>query len=381
MEDSSSEIIEIIEGDTRILVPADSIKNKVPPKEPAFFNPKAKLNRDFSIIAYSAFTENFDGPKIFLEGLTGLGARGLRVKKEIKNIEKVIINDLNPKSLELAKRSASLNDLENFETSEKEVCNFLSNYSRKTKRGSIVDIDPFGSPAKYIDCGIRATMHGGLLSTTATDLQVLRGLFQNACKRRYGGVPIRTEFGNEIAIRLILGLTRVVASRFDIEIVPLFVETDMHYCRTYVKILNRPDQSENMGFIFYCKSCGHRGISLEYEKCCMQCNSDIDLAGPLWIGSLFDKNFVDLMLEQVPKLSVDKVCSNIIQKCSLEADMPATYYTLDEIASRLKTSPLKLEKVIDILQDKGFKSSPTSLNPTGFRTDAKIDDIKDIFVN
>jgi len=281
----------------------------------------------------------------------------------------------------LIPKSALLNNLKNFETSENEVCNFLSNYSRKTMRGSIVDIDPFGSPAKYIDCGIRATMHGGIFSTTATDLQVLRGLFQNACKRRYGGIPIKTEFSDEIAIRLILGLTRVVASRFDIEIVPLFVETDMHYCRTYVRILNRPDQSENMGFIFYCKSCGHRGISLEYEKYCMLCNSDIDLAGPLWIGNLFEKNFVDLMLEQVPKLSVDKVCANIIQKCSLEADMPGTYYTLDEIASRMKTSPLKLEKVIDILQDKGFKSSPTSFNPTGFRTDAKIDDIKDIFAN
>jgi len=96
LDDSSSEIVEIIEGDTKMLVPIGSIKNNVPPKEPAFFNPKAKLNRDFSIISYSAFTENFDGPKIFLDGLSGLGARGLRVKKEIKKIEKVIINDLNP---------------------------------------------------------------------------------------------------------------------------------------------------------------------------------------------------------------------------------------------------------------------------------------------
>ena len=37
---------------------------KVPPKKPAFFNPKAKLNRDFSIIAYAGFLKNFEGPKI-----------------------------------------------------------------------------------------------------------------------------------------------------------------------------------------------------------------------------------------------------------------------------------------------------------------------------
>ena len=52
----------------RLLVPKKSITEKVPPKKPAFFNPKAKLNRDFSIIAYAAFLKNFEGPKIFLEG-------------------------------------------------------------------------------------------------------------------------------------------------------------------------------------------------------------------------------------------------------------------------------------------------------------------------
>jgi tRNA (guanine26-N2/guanine27-N2)-dimethyltransferase len=62
---------EIIEGDTKLLVPRKSMTDKVPPKKPAFFNPKAKLNRDFSIIAYAAFLKKFPNPKIFLEGLSG----------------------------------------------------------------------------------------------------------------------------------------------------------------------------------------------------------------------------------------------------------------------------------------------------------------------
>jgi len=76
-------LVEITEGTTKILVPEKSLEEKVPPKEPAFFNPVAKLNRDFSILAYSAFWENFDKPKIFLDGLAGLGARSLRVANEI----------------------------------------------------------------------------------------------------------------------------------------------------------------------------------------------------------------------------------------------------------------------------------------------------------
>ncbi len=130
MEIPDESFQEIIEGNTKLLVPKKSMTEKVPPKKPAFFNPKAKLNRDFSIIAYSAFLKNFQGPKIFLEGLTGIGARGLRVANELE-VENIIINDLNPTALKLAEYSANLNNLKNIEFSEKEVCRFLSNYSIK----------------------------------------------------------------------------------------------------------------------------------------------------------------------------------------------------------------------------------------------------------
>ena len=267
---------EIIEGTTKLLVPKKSLTDKVPPKKPAFFNPKAKLNRDFSIIAYAAFLNRFDGPKIFLEGLSGMGARGLRVANELE-IEKVVINDLNPSALKIAEYSANLNGIKNMEFSEKEACRFFSNYSKKGKRGSIVDIDPFGSPAAFFDCGIRATMHGGLLSIAATDLQVLNGLFQGACKRKYGGVPVRTEYGNEIAIRLVLGSLRAVAARLGVEIIPMFVESEMHYYRVYVKVRNRPDQQENLGYILHCKNCGHRKITIEQEQECELCKLKISI--------------------------------------------------------------------------------------------------------
>ena len=375
----TAEFLEIIEGKTRFLVPSGSINEKVPPKDPAFFNPKAKLNRDFSIIAYSAFLKNFDGPKIFLEGLSGIGARGIRVANELSDVEQVIVNDLNPKALELAKKSASLNNLQNFQTSENEVCRFFSTFSKKGERGTIVDIDPFGSPAKYIDCGIRATMHGGILSTTATDLQVLHGLFRDACKRRYGGVPVKTEYSNEIAIRLILGCIRVIAARLDIEIIPLFVETDLHYYRTYVRILNRPDQNENIGYILHCKTCGNRKVINEQEKSCEICNGSVDLAGPLWIGQLFEKQFLETIKDEIPNYIVDKNCEKVISKSILESEKPGTYFTLDEIASKMKVSPLRLDRAISKLESNGFVASPTSLNPTGFRTNARIDQILEIF--
>ena len=369
---------EIIEGKTKLLVPKKSITDKVPPMKPAFFNPKAKLNRDFSIIAYSTFLNNFEGPKIFLESMSGVGARGLRVANEL-DIEKVVINDLNPTALKMAEYSANLNEVKNIEFSEKEVCRFFSNYSKKGERGSIVDIDPFGSPAAFFDCGIRATMHGGILSVAATDLQVLNGLFQSACKRKYGGVPVRAEYGNEIAIRLILGSLRTVAARLGVTVIPMFVESEMHYYRTYVKVLNRPDQQENLGYILHCKNCGHRKMSHEQQQECELCKSKIIIAGPLWIDKIFDKEFVQKMIEVNSKLETDKNCEKILCKCLSESEMPVAYYTIDEIASLMKSSPPKLEKAISKLQENNFLASSTVFSPTGFKTNANVNEIIKIF--
>ncbi|MFZ8908506.1 MAG: tRNA (guanine-N1)-methyltransferase [Nitrosopumilaceae archaeon] len=369
---------EITEGKTKLQVPKNSLTDVVPPKEPAFFNPKAKLNRDFSILAYGAFLKNFEGPKIFLEGLSGIGPRGLRVANEL-DVEKVVINDLNPSALELAKFSANLNGLNNIEYSEKEICRFFSNYSKKGNRGSIVDMDPFGSPAQFFDCGLRATMHGGIFSCTATDLQVLNGLFQNACKRKYGGIPIRTEYGNEIAIRLILGCLRSVSGRLGLEIIPLYVESNMHYYRTYVRVYNRPDQNENLGYVTHCKNCSHRKLEKERIENCEICESQNNIGGPLWIDKIFDKEFVEQMISKIPELNVDKKCEKSLRKCLSESQITGVYYTLDEIASKMKASPPKLENAITKLQNNGFVASPTSFSPTGFRTDANIKEIIKIF--
>lgn len=377
----TDEIQEIIEGKTKLLVPKDSLDVNAPPKQPAFFNPRAKLNRDFSILVYNAFLQNFKGQKIFLDSFAGIGARGIRVANESETIEKVFLNDVNPIALELGIRSAKINNINNCEFSENEACRFLSLHSKREMRGAIVDIDPFGSPSNFIDCGIRATCHGGLLSVTATDLPVLHGLYQDACKRKYYGIPVRTEYGNEIAIRLILGCMNLVAGRLDIKIKPLFIQNNMHYYRVYVKVLVRTDPEDNMGYILHCKKCGHRKVQNKVVPDCDVCGEKIEAAGPLWIGDVYDKTLIDMMLFEQKKLPVSKACEKTLLQCQKEIGMTLTYFTLDEIARKRQDAPLSLEKSIEKIQKSGFKASPTSLNSSGFRTDARIDELLDIFKN
>src|SRR5215472_14502356 len=104
-----SDLVEIFEGSTKLLVPRDSLVESAPPKQPAFFNPRAKINRDFSVLAYSSFLKKFKGPKILLDSLAGIGARSIRAANEIRILEKVIANDINPRALEIAKKIADLN--------------------------------------------------------------------------------------------------------------------------------------------------------------------------------------------------------------------------------------------------------------------------------
>jgi tRNA (guanine26-N2/guanine27-N2)-dimethyltransferase len=375
---NQSQISTIIEGTTKIIVPKGAIEEKVPPRDIAFFNPRAKLSRDLSIVAYSAFLKDFEGLKIFLDAMSGLGARGLRVANEIRQVQ-VFVNDVNPKALELSQESAEFNCLNNYQISENEICAFLGAFSSKGSRGTIVDIDPFGSPAKYIECGLRATVHGGMLSVSATDLQVLHCLFNDACKKKYHGTPIKTAYSNEIAIRLILGMMVTVAARLDLEATPIFVETNQHYYRVYLRVLHKPDTRNLIGFIQHCKSCGNRFSTIEPTPHCKLCDSELQAAGPLWVGALFEKEFALSMLEEIPKYAVDKKCEKIVQKAILESEMPACYYMLDEIAEALKMSPLSLQKIIERLGQDGFAASPTSLNPTGFRTNCPIYKIKDLF--
>ena len=373
----NNDISEIVEGKTRMFVPKEALTEKVPPKEPAFFNPRAKLSRDISIVVYSAFWRNFSKPKVFLDGLAGLGVRGLRVSNELGS-ELTVVNDVNANALKICKSSAKLNNLENFEISEEETCRFFSTFSRKDKRGSIVDVDPFGSPARYFDCAIRATMHEGLLSVTATDLQVLHGIHKNARKRRYNGIPIKTQYGNEIALRLIIGCINIIAQRMDIEIQPQFVENNMHYYRVYLKILNRPDQTERIGYITHCYNCGHRKISHMQGNSCEICKSDVKNAGPLWVGKLLEKEFVQSMIDELKNFKVDKKCEKVLAKCITESEMNPTYYTIDEIASSIHSAPIKMTECIKKLQNAGYDASQTSLNPTGFKTNCRVDQIKEI---
>lgn len=381
------DVSEIKEGKTSLLVPSSALSQSVPPKNPAFFNPNAKWNRDISMLVYKVYTSSSKN-KTLADSICGVGARGLRASVEVPQIETIYFNDLNPIAIEFAKEGAKLNQVQDkciFKTNE--VCKFLNFEEREIRRFDIVDLDPFGSPSPYVDCVLRSVSNGGLISITATDTAVLCGVFPAVCYRKYYGFPIRSEYSNEIGVRLLVSFIALNATRFDLSVVPYFCHSNLHYLRVYLKIIFSSSLantvSSKIGFIKHCQKCKSRRVEKirEHNLVCDLCGAKCIMAGPLWIDSIFDSDFVNSMLNELknsenstsPRNDHNRLLK-MMQICTSELPIPA-YFETDSIASSAKKSSISLDKVISTLASNGFQSSKTTMNEKGFKTNASPKEI------
>jgi len=374
-----ADFVRTVEGRTTFLVPQSSLTARVPPKVPAFFNPAAKLNRDLSVLAYRAFAPLLPA-KTFADSFTGIGARALRVAVEVPEIEQVYCNDINSIAIEAAREAAKINFVnDKCHFSIDEVCKFLLHGDSKGERFGIVDLDPFGTPAKHVDCVLRAVLDGGLVSITATDTAVLCGIYPEVCLRRYYGRPLNNRYGNETAIRLLLSLLALTASRLELAIKPVFVHATMHYLRVYASVSvsssEANDVYSSIGYVMHCFQCGHRFKAKEYGNArCELCGNAMRTGGQLWTGPIHDGEFVKKMLG----LGADRQCKKVLDAAAEEASEIPYYFRADEISAKLRTNPHSVQRIIEKLQSAGYAASRAALNTGAFKTDARIDQILEV---
>ncbi len=378
---TEAEIAEITEGSTTLYVPKSSLDTTVPPKAPAFYNPYATLNRNLTVAAYRVFSERrSNGVVTMADVLAGTGARGVRVAVEVPRINEVYINDGNPRAIDLAKRSAAANRVaDKCKFSVQDACRLLMEHSAYRSRFNIVDIDPFGSPAPYLDCALRALEREGILSATATDTAALCGVYPEVAYRRYNGYSLRTEYCHETGIRLLLGAAAHQAMRLELGISPIFAHRTRHYLRIYVSVhlgAGWVDRTySQIGFIHHCFKCGYRSTDEPLRIECPMCGSTLRRAGPLWIGELYDKEFISEMAEDCQKhMFRDGV--KMLSAAVEEAGMPPTYFTADQVATDVGVRSPSLDAIISHLRDGGFRASRSALNPKGVKTDGPAEFVR-----
>ena len=153
-----------------------------------FYNPIQEFNRDLSISVINTYSKINDNKKLrILEALAASGIRSMRYALEIDNCLEVIANDFDIKAVELIELNKRFNNVEHIVKSNHDDATVLMNKTSIEKNlYDAIDLDPYGSPATFLDAAIRSVKTGGLLLVTATDAGVLCGNGADACYTTYG---------------------------------------------------------------------------------------------------------------------------------------------------------------------------------------------------
>ncbi len=64
----------------------------------------------------------------------------------------------------------------------------------KGKQFDVIDLDPYGTAAPFLDGAVQAVKSGGLLCITCTDMRVLSGGQADLCYSRYAAMPMVSFF-------------------------------------------------------------------------------------------------------------------------------------------------------------------------------------------
>jgi len=384
----------VTEGRVKILVPRLEAFVKeaweyAPSKAPVFYNPAMELNRDLAVLALQAYQRMVKRELLACEPLTGCGVRGVRLATEVESVRKVAINDISSEAAKLAEFNVKLNNLTDRVVVANEDANLLlSRYAAPRRRFDYVDIDPFGSPAPYLDSALRALRNGGLLALTATDMAPLCGVHPKACLRKYCGKPLRTEYCHELAVRLLIGCLAMLAAKHDVGVRPLFSYSTYNHVRTYATVsygAKKADKCiQNMGYILHCFSCFHRenqeGIIPRLKRDCPECGSKLQTAGPLWLGPLWNDEFC-IKIKDIVKGKNLRNRANIQKMISIiigEAEAPITYYVVDKLCDKFSLPIPSLSKIISELRRSGFQAVATHFSTKAVRTDASASIVRDI---
>jgi tRNA (guanine26-N2/guanine27-N2)-dimethyltransferase len=288
----------------------------------------------------------------------------------------------------MIERNVEDNSLEDkIRVSNLEANSFLATHTAPKQRFDFIDIDPYGSPSPYMDTAIRALTNRGLIAVTATDTAPLCGVGETACVRKYWGKPLRTEYSKELAIRLILNSIVLTASRHDRGIEVLLTHATDHYFRAYVQIVRgalRSDASiSQLGHVLHCFHCMNRilsrGFVHAFDAKCPLCGDLMRVAGPVWLGPLVDKNFCRSIVDG-PEATEPRA-SKLLQALIEEADSAPCYFVADKVCDRFNLPIPPKNDILFELKKLGHQATGTHFHPTGIKTDASIQELKEILFN
>ena len=392
----SQEFNTVQEGKATILTPK---------QDEVFYNPIQQFNRDLSIMAIKAYDEirhekiqaikkksknkrtKLNGLKI-LESLAASGLRSCRYGLEIPEAGKIVANDMLAEAVKSINKNVEYNKLtDKVVANQGDAIKFMGSTDEKFH---IVDLDPYGTAAPFIDSAIQCLEDDGMLLVTCTYAGVLAGSgYPEKCFALYGGnnfgnAYVNGESNHEVGIRLILNLIASTAAKYKKTIEPMLSLSIDYYFRVFVKVKTSPINVKNHAsetmLTYGCNGCGHKIVQplgmknntkFQYPKLqgpissnCQYCGISYNVAGPMYAGNLHNREFIDKVLkinESSDKeiYATHERIKGMLTLASNELDDAPFFFNLNQLCSIFKSPPISIEQYTKAVGNLGYKVSLT----------------------
>ncbi|MEM0129295.1 MAG: hypothetical protein QXG65_03930 [Thermoplasmata archaeon] len=345
------------EGATPLWLPAMPAHRGPGRRAPVFYNPAMAVDRDLNLAILNAARAHRREPMDAWEMLGATGVRGLRWATETEALRSLTITERAPEALAVLSRNAA--------SAGSRVPVHVEDRDARVpwddgRRFAYVDLDPYGSPLPYLSSLWSAVGPGSLVAVTATDMMVLAGAIPGACERIYGARPLRGRLAPEGGLRILLaGLARSARER-GLRVRPVLSYVHDHHVRAYLEVVRSgpADAEDPIGRI---DPGSWAGPSLGGRP----------PFGPLWLGALHDREWVDSLLPPLTAADPRRVADAIGRfREEARVDVPF-YYEPNELAREAGLPrPPSLASLIGRILAAGHAAARGHPRPTAIRTDA-----------
>ncbi|KAF2761051.1 N2,N2-dimethylguanosine tRNA methyltransferase [Pseudovirgaria hyperparasitica] len=276
-----------------------------------------------------------------LDALSASGLRALRYAKELPFHTAVTANDLSKQATEAIRVNVEHNRLQDQITARTSnamahMYSFVSSDgSNESQKYHVIDLDPYGTAAPFLDSTMHAIQDGGLLCVTCTDSAIFNSTgYLEKTYTQYGGLPIKGWHLHEGGLRLVLHSIATTAARYGMAIEPLLSLSIDYYIRVFVRVHKSPADVKFLAgkqmIVYNCDAgCGawktqylarsepvtRKDGSVYYKHklqqapsaspLCEFCEKKMHLSGPMFGGPLHNPAFIEKILSYLPNLDGD----------------------------------------------------------------------------
>jgi len=362
-------------------------------------------------------------PLRLLEALSATGLRSIRYAKEIAGLGEIVANDLDDAAVAAIRRNLRFNDVPTtpppppptaadaapapaFVTPSlgDAIDVMFSCRNKPARQYDIVDLDPYGSVAPFLDSAMQAIKDGGMMLVTCTDLAVLGGNQQAVCYTKYGGAPIKSAFTHEQALRIVLQTLSRVAAQHKRTVEPLMSLSIDFYVRIMVRVRDAPNEALRVynlhSLLYQCVGCDafslqdlgtagtdnnpaaskpSRGPPVAAN--CEHCGSRHTVGGPVWNGPLHNQAFAtgvaDELTANASKYGAQKKALSLAGTAMNELQTVGGYQ-LPQLLATLRIESIKDAAIHSAIMQLGYQVSHSHSSPKLMKTTAPTSVVFDV---